>query len=273
MRITILAENTVVFRNALGEHGFAAMLDTGNTCLLFDTGQGRVLAENARVLNADLDAVDTIVLSHGHDDHTGGLAEVLSRTGAPVTVYAHPDALLPKFQARAGIHDISMPVKSREILRSKKCRFKPSRVSLEILPAIHTTGEVPRLHAEETSTERFCLDPQGAQPDLLLDDQSLFIDAAQGTVVLLGCAHAGLINTLDYIQKLTGGRPIEAVIGGTHLRSASNERMAWTIQELRRFNIKFLAPMHCTGQKSAAALWTAFPNACRNGGAGTVFEF
>jgi 7,8-dihydropterin-6-yl-methyl-4-(beta-D-ribofuranosyl)aminobenzene 5'-phosphate synthase len=82
-----------------------------------------------------------------------------------------------------------------------------------------------------------------------------------------------MINTLAHIQRLTGKKPVHAVIGGTHLRSATAERMHWTIRKLRRFNINLLVPLHCTGRKSVAALWSAFPNTCQAGGAGTVFEF
>ena len=91
--------------------------------------------------------------------------------------------------------------------------------------------------------------------------------------MLLGCAHAGPINTLDHIQRLTNGQPIRAVLGGMHLGSASQERIAWTINELRRFDLHQLAPMHCTGMKATAALWNAFPGTCCAWGAGSICEF
>jgi 7,8-dihydropterin-6-yl-methyl-4-(beta-D-ribofuranosyl)aminobenzene 5'-phosphate synthase len=274
MKITILADNTVAARNARGEHGLAFSIESGENCLLFDTGQGLVLADNAHALNVDLDAVDTIVLSHGHYDHTGGLAEILRVTAGPVAVHAHPDAILPKYQqGEAGVRDIGMPAQSQEAVRGGRCQFAASRQSAEVAPGIRTTGEIPRLHPEEAIAEPFCRDPEGRETDPLLDDQALFMGTAEGTAVLLGCAHSGIINTLDYIQSLTDGKPIRAVLGGMHLRSATEERMGWTIRELRRFNINTLVPMHCTGQRAAATLWAAFPHVCQAGGAGTVFEF
>lgn len=274
MKITILAENTALARDVQGEHGLAFWIDTDDHHLLFDTGQGLVLADNARALRVNLDTVETVVLSHGHYDHTGDLAAVLRQAAGSVAVHAHPDALLPKYhQNKTCVREIGMSEKTREAIHGGHCRFLPSRQSTEVAPDIRTTGEIPRLHSEEVITEQFCRDPKGREPDPLLDDQALFLETLSGTVVLLGCAHAGVINTLDYIQRLTGNKPVRAVVGGTHLRSASAERMHWTILELRRFNINLLVPMHCTGQKSVAALWSAFPNTCQAGGAGTVFEF
>lgn len=272
--ITVLADNTVVASDVRGEHGLAFWIDTGAHCLLFDAGQGSVLAGNAQALRVDLDAVDTIVLSHGHYDHTGGLACVLCQAESPVAVHAHPDALLPKHQrGETAVREIGIPSECREAILGRHCRLSLSRRPAEIAPRIRTTGEVPRLHPEEAIAEPFCRDLAGREVDLLSDDQALFMETAEGTVVVLGCAHSGVINTLDYIQKLTAGKPIRAVLGGMHLRSATEDRIEWTIRELRRFDVKLLAPMHCTGQKAIAALWAAFPRVCQAGGAGAQFKF
>jgi 7,8-dihydropterin-6-yl-methyl-4-(beta-D-ribofuranosyl)aminobenzene 5'-phosphate synthase len=274
IRIVILSDNTVESRNTQAEHGLAFWVETEEHCLLFDTGQGLVLDDNARALNLDLDAVDTVVLSHGHYDHTGGLSSLVHRGGGEIRVIAHPDAFLPKYKRTGlGTRDIGMPCSSREVLSGLSTPPVGTRLAMEVVPGIWSTGEIPRSHPEETSTEGFCTDPQGVHDDQLLDDQALFIDTLQGTVVLLGCAHAGLINTLDHIQRLTQGRPIHAVIGGTHLRSASQSRIAWTLKELKFFNLKGLVAMHCTGPQATAALWNAFPGICGHGGTGTSFDF
>ncbi|MDD3440102.1 MAG: MBL fold metallo-hydrolase, partial [Kiritimatiellae bacterium] len=148
-----------------------------------------------------------------------------------------------------------------------------SRAPGEIAPGLFRTGEVPRSHPEEALAELFHLDPEGRVADPLLDDQSLYLETANGTVVLLGCAHAGVIHILEHVRRLSGNRPIRAVIGGMHLGGAGRDRIRWVTDQLRHFSPARLVPMHCTGPRAAAALWTAFPEACRPGGAGAVFEF
>jgi len=273
LKITVLSDNIAAAAGVRGEHGLAFLIEAGTRRLLFDTGQGLVLADNAHALGVALGAVDTVAISHGHYDHTGGLAAVLRGATAQVAVHAHPDALEPKYKRdSAAVRFIGIPPGTRESLMTGRNRLVLSRVPVEVAPGIRMTGEIPRRHAEEAITEPFCRDPGGQLPDPLMDDQAIFIETSGGTAVILGCAHSGVINTLEHIVQLTEGKKVRAVIGGMHLGSATPERIDWTIRELRRFSIELLVPLHCTGQKAAVALWTAFPEACRTGGAGTVFE-
>ena len=268
--ITVLADDTVSARSARGEHGLCFYIESVDRRILFDTGQGLVLADNARALGVDLGLVDTIVLSHGHYDHTGGLPTVLAPARAPVAVHLHPDALQLKYnQTRA----IGIPPAARDALAGPNVRLVPSRAPGEVAPGLFRTGEIPRPHPEEAPAEIFYLDPEGIIPDALLDDQSLYFDTPQGTVVMLGCAHAGVIHILEHVKTLTRNRPIRAVLGGMHLGSATPARMQWVIDHLRHIAPRLLVPMHCTGPKAIAALWHAFPDACRPGGAGAVCEF
>jgi len=274
LKVTVLSDNTVAAIGARGEHGLAFWIEIVTHRLLVDTGQGLVLADNARASGLTLGAVETVVLSHGHYDHTGGLAAVFHETAGRIVIHAHPDALGPKYKRdAAGVRYIGMPPETREILMTGRDRLVLSRASVEVVPGIRTTGEIPRRHPEEAIAEPFCTDIEGRSSDPLMDDQAVFIETLHGTAVLLGCAHAGVINTLDHILQLTGGKPVYAVIGGMHLSSAPPESIEWTIRELRRFRIELLVPLHCTGHKASAALWTAFPESCRPAGAGTVFEF
>lgn len=273
MTIVVLSDNTVSLRGIRGEHGLSLWIDSGDHRVLFDTGQGLVLTDNARALGVDLERADAIVLSHGHYDHTAGLSDIPRATGGPRAVYAHPDALHAKYRrTQDGVRDIGMPDRCRAAILGGSCRLAASREPMTVAPGLRTTGEIPRRHPEETIDEGFVRDPEGRDADLVPDDQALFLETARGTVILLGCAHAGVINTLDHVHNLTDAAPVRAVIGGMHLRSATDQRLRWTIRELRRFNIPLLVPMHCTGPRAAAAMWTAFPSACLPVGAGSVFE-
>jgi len=274
LHITVLSDNTVMGRTVRGEHGLCFHIEMGDRRLLFDTGQGLVLADNAQALSIDLGAVDTLVLSHGHYDHTGGIPALIQAARQPVAIHAHPDALVPKYHVTAnGARSIGLPAASREALKHPLTRLTLSREPEELAPGLWRTGEIPRPHPEETQTETFHLDPEGQIPDPLLDDQSLFIETPQGTVVLLGCAHARVIHILEHIQHLTDNRPIHAVLGGMHLGSATPERLKWVLAQLRHIAPQQLMPMHCTGMKAIAALWHEFPQACHPIGVGSIYTF
>jgi 7,8-dihydropterin-6-yl-methyl-4-(beta-D-ribofuranosyl)aminobenzene 5'-phosphate synthase len=271
--ITVLVDNSASKPGLLAEHGLAVWLNLGTQCLLFDTGQTNALLANARQLGLDLGAVDTVVLSHGHYDHCGGLADVLHLAASGAVIYSHPDAIRPKYrQADSGVRYIGMPAHCLELLRQRGANLRTVTAPIEIAPGLFLTGEIPRSHSEEQDEEGFRQDAEGRQVDPLLDDQSLFLQTPAGTVVLLGCAHAGVINTLDYVRHLTGGHPIHAVLGGMHLRLASDERIAWTLDALRQFSIEKLYPAHCTGAKAVAALGAAFPGRCFPCGVGTTLN-
>jgi len=207
LRIILLSDNTAVGRGVRGEHGLAFWIEMDARRVLFDTGQWLVLADNAHALGVDLGSVEAVVLSHGHDDHTGGWAEVLRAAAGSVTVYAPPEVLAPKFkQEEAGIRDVGMPATFRETLMAGRFPRVWSRAPVKIVPRLWTTGEIPRRHSEEAITESFITERDGERrPDPLRDDQAMFIETERGTVVLLGCAHAGVVNTLDRIRSLTSG--------------------------------------------------------------------
>jgi 7,8-dihydropterin-6-yl-methyl-4-(beta-D-ribofuranosyl)aminobenzene 5'-phosphate synthase len=258
--ILVLIDNQASDNGLVAEHGLAVHLDLGTRRLLFDTGQTGAILANAMRLGVDLASVDTVSLSHGHYDHTGGLAEVLAAIRGEVTIYAHAAALQRKYHCTAdGVRSIGMPDRCIESVRQSGVNLRTVTGPTEIAPGVFLTGEVPRRHRQELDDEGFRLDREGSRIDSLPDDQSLFIPTPGGTVVLLGCAHSGVISTLDYIRHLTDGQPIRAVLGGMHLRSASDERLAWTIDALRGLSIERLCPAHCTGDRAMAAFEAAFP--------------
>lgn len=274
VRITVLVENTAEERGLLAEHGLALWIETGSQYVLFDTGQGGALIGNAFRLGAPLSLLDRVVLSHGHYDHTGGLANALRGNGS-ASIYAHPDALKPKYARNAdgSAREIGMPDLSKQAVERHREHLVWTGRPSEVGEGLMVTGPVPRVTGFEDTGGPFFLDPACRTPDPLLDDQAVFFASEHGTVVLLGCAHAGVINTLRYIRELTDGRPIHAVLGGMHLVGASSRRLRSTIDELKRLNIACLGPAHCTGRAATAALCNALPEQYTACHVGTRFEF
>ncbi len=274
IRITVLVENTARGPGLLAEHGLAYWIEYDDHRILLDSGQGGVLMSNAYKLRIRLTEIDALVLSHGHYDHTGGVAEAL-KTSQSVAVYAHPAAFAEKFirHKDGTAREIGMPYLSDKAIRDSRNRLVATHQPIAVFRALSATGPIPRATDFEDTGGPFFLDEACTQHDSLEDDQSVFFDTTAGTIVLLGCAHSGVINTLHYIRQLTNNRPIHSVIGGMHLIGASPRRIARTVEELGKIGVERLAPAHCTGIPATVALWNAFPGRCQSCPVGTRFEF
>lgn len=269
MKLTVIVENQPAGHGLLGEHGIAFHLNADGRTILFDTGQGLTLTHNADLLGIDLSTLDAVVLSHGHYDHTGGLPAVLERCGS-VDIYLHPQAVQPKFN-RDG-KDIGAPSQALTALGKARILHMVEK-PCEILPGLFATGSIPRRNAFEDTGGPFYCDAHKHTEDLIPDDQALYAILPEGVVVILGCCHAGVVNTLEYISELTGGQPIHAVIGGTHLLRANAERLAHTAGLLETLDVKVLAPNHCTGLNAQCFLRNRFPERFVEAHAGTRFTF
>ena len=274
IRITVLVENSVHRQGLVAEHGLSFHLQCGERSLVFDTGQTDLAVINAETLRLPLDRVEAIVLSHGHYDHTGGVPAMLDVV-PQARIYLHPAAFENKFSRNhAGpAREIGMSDCVAQAIRHRAGGFIETTACTEIMEGVFATGEIPRANSYEDTGGAFFLDAAGTRPDPLTDDQALVIDLGPSVVLLLGCAHSGVVNTLDYVQRLSNGKPVSAVIGGLHLCSASEARIRQTIGRLRDAQLMCLAPAHCTGGPATAQLWQAFPDLCRPAGVGTVFEF
>ncbi len=273
LTIAVLAENTAHGMGFLGEHGLSFWIEGSESRMLFDTGQGMVMSKNAERLGIDLEDADAIVLSHGHYDHVGGLCQAL-RQAPKARLFLHPTALVSRFSCREGkSREIGMAAPIREEVHERRASITWTTGPTEVSPGIFATGPIPRRNTFEDTGGPFFLDAEGRVPDPIEDDQALWIEMPAGVVVLLGCAHSGVVNTLDYIRDQTGGKSIRAVLGGLHLGSASDERIARTIEALRGLNCERLGPCHCTGAVATAKLMTAFGNRCRPCAAGMMLKF
>lgn len=275
--ITVLTDNTVPERSeTIAEHGFAAMVQTESGSLLFDTGRGRAVVHNAAALKKDLAQIDKIVLSHAHGDHTGGLPDVLRvLLGKKTEVLAHPDIFAERYREKEGKRIFGGIPFQQGYLEKMGARFVFNKGPVEIGEGMFLTGEVPRGTSFEGGdmAGRFIVKDGTVEPDLLWDDQSLVIQTEKGLVLLLGCAHAGIVNVIHHAIHLTGVNDILAVIGGTHIGLSGDDQREQTIEALKSFRIQHLVPAHCTGLEAMARMRLALGECVQFSHVGMTFRF
>lgn len=276
LKLTIIVENTVgVPLGVLSEWGLAMHLDFGDEQILFDTGEQGHLVKNAHVLGLDLRKIDRAVLSHGHYDHTGGLLDFLKYRG-PLPIYAHPDLFMGHYgRGFSGTGDQYIGVPFRlEQLESAGAQFVWQREPIELRPGLWLSGEIPRRTAFERIDDRLVRKLEdGFGQDLLPDDFSLFYQTDKGLIILLGCAHSGLVNIVEYAKEVTDQGKVRAIIGGTHLGPAGKEQQDKTITYLKTLDLECLAPNHCTGLPMASRLAAEFPDQFKWATTGNTLEF
>jgi 7,8-dihydropterin-6-yl-methyl-4-(beta-D-ribofuranosyl)aminobenzene 5'-phosphate synthase len=270
LRITILIDNRAP-EGLIAEHGFSAWIEVGEQHILFDTGKNGRIADNASLLGIALSKTDFIVLSHGHCDHSGGLPQIL-RLAPKAEVCLHPAAVAPRCSIVAGIvKSIGMPPASQVALdRMALEKLHWLQNEYRLTQNIGLTGPIPRLTAFEDIDGSFFLDQRGQRPDLIDDDLALWLATANGLIIIVGCAHAGLVNTLDQISRLTGGLPVRVIIGGFHLKNADSQRLHQTVTALHKYHPELIVPCHCTGNLAVSVLQDAFGERVCQGMTGMV---
>lgn len=273
IKVTCLVENSVQLSSRLwGEHGISMLIEMPDNTILFDTGQsGTVLMHNLEALKIDAHKIEQVVLSHGHYDHTGGLKMLFDKIGTR-PVHAHPAMFSERFsETKDGkLKPVSAPIDYQ-----KEDFWQLSSEPVEVVEDVFTTGEVPKIEPlEDHGDERlkiYAEDSETLIKDPIKDDMSLVLKTPQGLVVLLGCCHAGVINTLTLVKKQFPDDEIYAVMGGTHLAKADEARLMATEEILK--DVPMIGLSHCTGPNVIARFLNHYPNQAFVFQAGTQLAF
>jgi 7,8-dihydropterin-6-yl-methyl-4-(beta-D-ribofuranosyl)aminobenzene 5'-phosphate synthase len=257
MRVTCLVDDAVKGGRYWGEHGLSLLIQGEHWSVLFDTGQsGTVLLHNVHVAEIDAGKVDAVVLSHGHNDHTGGLSAFLNTTGV-LPLYVHPDLFRERFSRQgASTRRIGPAISREEMLQ--RAQLHESTHPQQVAPGLFTTGEITSRREVEGRSPRHVVQ-EGANwiPDPYRDDLSLVLQTAGGLVLICGCCHAGLLNTLYHVRAHFAGEVV-TVLGGMHLAEADECQLAHIVEALRRMGSPHLYPNHCSGERAYIALANAF---------------
>lgn len=276
MKLTVLLDNnTLIDRYLIGEPGVCYHIEIDGRRILLDTGYSDIFLQNANILGIDLKQLDTIVLSHGHNDHSWGLGHLMQyfdRTDRSVDnkiqLVAHPDAFLPKYHGSKPIGANYPPDCYSTYINKIE-----TKTPLYITDNLLFLGEVERTNDFEAQwpigkTKDCC---GHLVDDYVLDDSALVYTGQNGIVVITGCSHSGICNIVDYAIKITGDRRVLAVIGGFHLQNANERLLSSTAEHLVRINPENLYPCHCTDLQAKIRL--AQGARVNEVGVGTVLEF
>lgn len=276
LTITILTENRVRRTGLLAEHGLSFWLEMGCERVLFDMGQSDVYVRNADKLGIDLGRAQTLVISHGHYDHGGGLAFFPPDARWP-RVFIHPDALLHKFsqsdRSDSPHHPIGFPWRVEELEHLER-RLMLNTATMQVNDDMVILSSIPQTNAFETVSPSLLVERNGhIVADDMADEQLLVCDLPQGLIVVVGCSHPGIVNSLEYVRSIFPNRPIHTVIGGMHLEQASPERIEHTIDYFEQSAIQTIIPLHCTGLQATWQMKHALGDRIRIAETGDTISF
>jgi 7,8-dihydropterin-6-yl-methyl-4-(beta-D-ribofuranosyl)aminobenzene 5'-phosphate synthase len=253
LKITVLVTNVAGDPHAGdGEWGFAALVEVDGHRILYDTGASADLVlRNARALNIDLSDVEEVVLSHNHWDHVGGLMALrteFSKTNPRALSRVHVSARIfePRLTDTNEDHNGLKTIRAQYLATGGE--FIVHDGPTELYPGVWLTGPVPRPNNEKNWIPGLWLEtPNGRVEDNVPEDTPLLFDTNDGTVILTGCGHAGIVNIAEYARQTLGTQPLLAIVGGLHLFAASDQTLAWTAARLKSYGLQNLLAAHCTG--------------------------
>lgn len=245
LKLTVLNDN-VAGRWCRAEHGLSFLIEADRR-VLFDTSSSDLIGYNAQILNIDLQQIDTIVLSHGHDDHTGGLMLMEGQR-----LICHPETFIERYRKT---NDTSLGIKWTEVEIGERFDVQTSREPLQLSEQIYFLGEIPRITPFESKKTAFR--KADGTDDFVMDDSGLAVITEKGLVVISGCAHSGICNMTAHAMKVTGIDKVFAIIGGFHLQN-DDETTQTTIEWMKLMKIEQFIPSHCSSFSAQAAIFRSF---------------
>jgi 7,8-dihydropterin-6-yl-methyl-4-(beta-D-ribofuranosyl)aminobenzene 5'-phosphate synthase len=262
LSLTVLVDNTTLLdHDFCGEAGLSFFLDTAGKKILFDTGLSGLFLANAKKMGIDLLDLDNLVLSHGHIDHTGGLAMLarhqdhatpVGRLPRVPELITHPRCFWPKEKVGRKNGSAVSEEEARQHF-AVTLSDKPYWITDDLV----FLGGIPRKHAFEQADpeERWIHLPNGSmEPDQLLDDSALAFRSGEGLVIITGCSHAGICNIIEYAREVSGESRVVDIIGGLHLIDPRPQRLKMTGEYLRKLQLSALHACHCTSLAVKIAL-------------------
>jgi 7,8-dihydropterin-6-yl-methyl-4-(beta-D-ribofuranosyl)aminobenzene 5'-phosphate synthase len=276
LSIMVLMDNTsnISKPQLFSEHGLALWIEADGRRILFDTGQSDKCIHNAEMLGIDLCRADTLILSHGHYDHTGAVAEILKRNPA-ISIYCHAGVFTPRYsrQSDGTMKPIGIPKDASNALLGVIDKIHWITWPVNLSDSIGITGAIPRVTTFEDTGGAFFLNTESKKQDMIIDDLAMWFNTEDGVVIVTGCCHSGIINTIEHTFFASGSKTLRAIIGGLHLVNAVDRRLEETCLRLNSLSPERIIACHCTGDTATQYLVKNLPSIITKGSVGMKIDF